>query len=376
MPESEKAAISQAPAYMIEHTSLPAWVEGLLAQAQVIAPRATQAQEVGYDIVESADQVAWGYGSSFVPLKRFLFPQTERLFRWRQAGGALRLEPTYDLRERIFLAARPCDVSGVLFLDRVFSRDREDVYYLTRRDRATLIALTCEQPGENCFCVCAHAGPFLEAGYDLQLTRLGERYLVEVGSEKGASLIRRSQWLFAPAPEEALRERHQLAREAEVRFGEEKAYFAAALRKVTFDRVSDALWQQMGDLCLSCGACAFVCPTCSCFTTADSGGRDEGARDRLWDSCSYQAYTLEASGHNPRALRMHRLKARFFHKLSYQFLRRNGAHGCVGCGRCVTACLGLNDMPSVTARIRRGLVADLASAVAEGSTAPVPAGVR
>jgi ferredoxin len=246
----------------------------------------------------------------------------------------------------------------VLFLDRVFSRDREDVYYLRRRERSALVALACTEPAENCFCVCGHTGPFLETGYDLQLTPLGEHYLVEVGTEKGAALVQAAAGLFTPAREGARQARRELAREAESKFAEAKAYFAAAVPRVTFDRVQEEVWEEMGERCLSCGGCAFVCPTCYCFTMAASRQGGEGSQQRLWDSCLYEAYTLEASGHNPRAERKHRLKARFFHKLSYQFVLKNGAHGCVGCGRCITACLGGNDMPAITAGIRRGSLAE------------------
>ena len=251
---------------------------------------------------------------------------------------------------------RPCDVSGVLFLDHVFSRDQEDIYYLRRRERSTLIALTCDDPSESCFCVCADAGPFLKQGYDLQLTRLSDDYLAEVGSEKGAALVEAASDLFAAAPDEMIHARRRMEEETESRFGDHKAYFAAALRTGTCDRVPDTVWDEMADRCLECGGCSFVCPTCMCFLTADLDLGDRGSRDRVWDSCAYECYAREASGHNPRAERKHRLKARFFHKLSHQFAKEAGAHGCVGCGRCVTTCMGTNDMPGVTAKIRHGAI--------------------
>jgi sulfhydrogenase subunit beta (sulfur reductase) len=347
--------MSEAQAYVIGADAISTWVAALQKRAQVVAPRVLRGSDVAYDVIESADQVAWSYSTSISPLKRQLFPQTDPLFCWhRQAGDGLELRPLYDEAERVFLAVRPCDVSAVLFLDKVFSRDQPDNYYLARRERSALVALACTEPAEHCFCVCAHAGPFLEGGYDLQLTPLPGQYLVEIGSDKGRELVRLSERLFSRAPAKAMQARQELAQQAEQRFGDDKAYFAAALRKITFDRVPDELWEQMGDRCLSCGACAFVCPTCTCFTTADFDGTGDGVRCRLWDSCLYQSYTLEASGHNPRAQCQHRLKARFFHKLSYQFVQKLGSHACVGCGRCITACLGRNDVTAVTARIRRG----------------------
>ena len=347
--------MGEARAYMIGADEISAWVATLLRRAQVIAPRTLHGLDAAYDEIERPDQVAWGYRTTISPLKRQLFPQTDPLFCWHQrAGYGLDLRPIYDQQERVFLAIRPCDLSAVLFLDKVFSRDRCDTYYLARRQHSTLVALACTEPDEHCFCVCAHAGPFLEGGYDVQLTPLQGEYLVEIGTDKGWELVRLAEELFSPAPAKAMQARRELAQQAEQRFSDDRAYFAAALRKVTFDRVPDELWGQMGDRCLSCGACAFVCPTCTCFTTADFDGAGDGVRCRLWDSCLYESYALEASGHNPRAQRKHRLKARFLHKLGYQFVQKLGSHGCVGCGRCVTACLGRNDMTEVTARIRRG----------------------
>jgi len=347
--------MNRPPAYIISKASLSAWVEELARAATVIAPTAAHGADVVYDVVESAQDVMWDYTSSLTPLKRFLFPQIEPLLRWRPSpGNGIEIEPTYDETERVFLGVRSCDISAVGFLDRVFMRDREDAYYLARRRRTTLIGLACTQPGENCFCVCADAGPFLDEGYDLQLIDLKDCMLVDVGSEKGAALVEQSASLFSPAPLSLLDVKANLKREAEAHFGEPKAYFSAALRKVTFDQTPDELWEQMADRCLECGGCAFVCPTCTCFLTADWPAEQGGERCRLWDSCLYENYASEASGHNPRAQRMDRLKARFFHKLSYQFAKPLEQHGCVGCGRCITACLGSNDMPTVTARLRRG----------------------
>jgi ferredoxin len=126
------------------------------------------------------------------------------------------------------------------------------------------------------------------------------------------------------------------------------------MRRISTSRVADALWDKMSDWCLECGGCNLICPTCYCFSVKDRGGDGAWTRCRMWDSCQYAAFTLEASGHNPRPDRKARMKRRFFHKVSAQYYQRDDQVGCVGCGRCIQVCLGTTDMPAVVGAIRKG----------------------
>ena len=60
-------------------------------------------------------------------------------------------------------------------------------------------------------------------------------------------------------------------------------------------------------------------------------------RNRIWDSCQFDCFTRQASGHNPRPTFRERYRQRVMHKLSF-CADRYGTVGCVGCGRCVTEC--------------------------------------
>ncbi|MDZ7838061.1 MAG: 4Fe-4S dicluster domain-containing protein [Actinomycetota bacterium] len=60
-------------------------------------------------------------------------------------------------------------------------------------------------------------------------------------------------------------------------------------------------WKEVSKKCIGCGACTFVCPTCYCFDIRDEKDNQQGKRYRCWDFCTSYLYTLEASGHNPRA---------------------------------------------------------------------------
>jgi len=89
--------------------------------------------------------------------------------------------------------------------------------------------------------------------------------------------------------------------------------------------------------CLGCGICTFLCPTCHCFDIQDETLESNGARVRIWDSCMFREYSLQASGYNPRPEQTSRVRNRVFHKFSY-FPKNHQEFGCVGCGRCISEC--------------------------------------
>ena len=65
--------------------------------------------------------------------------------------------------------------------------------YAARREGTFVVVVDCAEPGRLCFCTSMGTGPAAESGYDLALTELldGEhRFLVRVGSERGAEVLR------------------------------------------------------------------------------------------------------------------------------------------------------------------------------------------
>ncbi len=63
-----------------------------------------------------------------------------------------------------------------------------------------------------------------------------------------------------------------------------------------------------------------------------------GNKMREWDSCMIPEYGLVAGGHNFRPTKENRLKQRYRCKLK-TFVDKYGKYACVGCGRCIEACL-------------------------------------
>jgi ferredoxin len=97
-------------------------------------------------------------------------------------------------------------------------------------------------------------------------------------------------------------------------------------------------WKGIGELCLGCAQCAYVCPTCHCFDIVDeSYGFDEGRRVKNWDCCQFGIFTKHASGHNPRNGQAQRFRQRISHKFKYYPDKFNEIL-CTGCGRCSRGC--------------------------------------
>ncbi len=280
------------------------------------------------------------FRNSKKPPKNVLFPQTEKMFDFKREGKQYTgiTEPEKSEKPILLFGVRPCDARSITILDKLFSWDYIDPYYVDRRDRSTIISFSCtdqNMPQKNCFCTSVDGSPGSKEGADMLWTDIGDSYFVESLNEKGMKIMEIGIDLFSDAPEES----DQKALEA-IKTAED-----SVVRKMDKDGINTALeamfdsayWDQFSRRCLGCGVCTLLCPTCHCFDINDITSRGKGWRERTWDSCQNCYYTIHASGHNPRPVRKHRQRNRIYHK--FQYMEKNlEVVGCVGCGRCISGC--------------------------------------
>lgn len=346
--------------YLLLKNDLIRWVEMMRAKFLVFAPSRIQ-EDVFFAPLSAAPALDLLTGTavlSYLPPKDLVFPQSEVLFSYVRKGTELALSISQEKpAASVLLGIRSCDTTGISWMDKFYQNNFKDDNYFLRRNNLTLVALACNQPAKNCFCICCEGGPFLDPdkdSFDLQLVDLEENYLVECKSEKGRKLIEIAPELFCPADEKMLNLRIELEEKARHSFlPEPTSYMGNAIRKITANSIPAEVWTELGERCFDCGGCTFVCPCCSCFGVGYLTNGASGCHYRFWDSCDYSGFTREVSGHNPRGEKGERFKRRFFHKLSYQYVKRDERIGCVGCGRCITACPGEVGMPAVVERIRK-----------------------
>lgn len=318
-------------AWELDRQKLRRWLEALGRDFEVIAPVKTHGEAV-FASVSDVSQVTLDYENTLVPPKEFFLPPTETMFSFttNKDGFNIVLPEEAD-RRRVIFGIRPCDVTALSILDRVFGGDQRDEYYLTKREKTTLVALGCNQPAARCFCDSLGAGPSLSDNFDVLLTELDDFYLVEVGSERGEQLIGKAPALFREAGGEARRRKERVVGKAKKLAAKPVDPLEVARRmEIQFN---DSRWAQLGDRCMECGGCTYLCPTCYCFDVADRVEDGKGCRLRHWDSCLLRGFTRMAGGLNPRESKEARIKQRFYHKWDY-FVERFGVLQCVGCGRC------------------------------------------
>ena len=312
-------------------------------------------QEAGaYRLIRRDDEALFGYNVGPHSWKQFLHPPALRLLQIESVAGNLTFTegepeaPTYA-----FIGVRACDLQAIAVQDRVFlDGEYADPSYRSRRQRAFVVAVNCGQAGSTCFCASMGTGPKVIDGFDLSLTEIvqqdGHRFLVEVGSERGAELMREISHRGASDAEMETAE--QIVQQAAGQMG--RRMETAGIKELLYRNRDNARWEEVASRCLTCTNCTMVCPTCFCTTTEDvtdlDGGRAE--RWRKWDSC----FTLDFSyihGGSIRRSTAARYRQWLTHKLA-AWIDQFGQSGCVGCGRCITWCPVGIDITEEVAAIR------------------------
>jgi ferredoxin len=263
-------------------------------------------------------------------IKEWFFPRVEPTLRYEFHGGSVTCQSALpeSPQKTVILGCRPCDAASLPILDKVFGWDSRDEYWFRRREATTVISVACDAPDSYCFCTSVGGSPDGTAGADLLMKKTADgSYLLEPLTEKGRSIIEMGEGLLELA-----------SGTEEVLVGEVPQRFDLDKVKPWLDTNFDhAYWKEISYKCLSCGMCAFVCPTCHCFDIQDEADLEDGVRMKSWDSCCFPIFTRHGSGHNPRATRDARYRQRVMHKFKY-YVDTFGVTACVGCGRCSSSC--------------------------------------
>ena len=293
--------------------------------------------------VQAPGRYSLGDGSPFVfssvngpdSPKRYLHPAEVELSRLVNSGGEFELVSGFHPeRKYAFFGIRPCDLRAVEVMDRtMLVPGFEDHVYSVLRSGAIFIVVNCTRAGENCFCASMGTGPDAGSGYDIAITELPERLLVDF-PESNMALFQGIE--LKPATETELHMGEEMIQHARELMGRRIAERDPSKRM--YAAMDSSAWEKVAERCLACGNCTMVCPTCFCNTIIDRNDLRDGSvsRVRVWDSCLSKDFVYSAGG-NPRLQRTARYRQFVMHKFAY-WRDEFGSYGCVGCGRCITWC--------------------------------------
>lgn len=283
---------------------------------------------------------------SGISAKDLVFPKTDPVFFYKRDKKEVSLIDVEPETRRVVLGLKPCDFASFRIMNKVFNWDYKDDFFNNRLNNTFIIGLACSYSDEYCFCTSCNVSPVSPEGSDLFLVKLSNsEYSVMIVTSKGREIIGKYQSLFAAGNPQRRSDALMAINLPQKRFESKKV-------KEWLDKNFETdLFNPPGEICLGCGLCAYVCPTCHCFDIVDEDyAFGQGRRMKNWDSCQFYHFTLHASGHNPRENQIKRYRQRVNHKFKY-YVDRFGEILCTGCGRCSRGCPASVDIGEVAARI-------------------------
>ncbi|MEM3377853.1 MAG: 4Fe-4S dicluster domain-containing protein [Candidatus Bathyarchaeia archaeon] len=289
--------------------------------------------------LESASELRLDYDVTILPPKKYFFPQRETLVTYDLAKGFAAKSPI-EAKPMVIIGVHPYDIVALLHMDEIFRETKSDPYYFEKRQASIIIGVNIQKMSKWCFAPAMGCAA-IDYGYDLMLTDLGNRYAINIGSQKGEQLLDKYAKNVKPALARDIQLVGQKKREV-MEMSQQKFDFPPELIPELLSKSYEksGFWEKHAEKCLACGSCVLVCPTCYCFDVKDQAdlSLEYGERIRTWDGCLLEDFAKIASGENFRPTRPTRYRHRYFKKGKYLF-DRFGFISCVGCGRCSSNCL-------------------------------------
>ena len=297
----------------------------------------SKGQKFVFGELDSATELRLDYDVTILPPKKYFLPPCEDLMKFdisKQFG----VEEVPDRTKRILIGVHPYDLIAIQQMDKVYLGDNPDDNYKIRRENTLIIASDVLNISDYSFAASMDSLTF-DSGYDLLVTDIGDAVVITIGSEAGRTLLAKygtseDATSFDVSQVERLRDNLPSKYKKKVNISKEE--WAEHL----ISNYDHSVWEERSGKCLECGSCVLVCPTCYCYDVEDSISINmtDGVRSRTWDGCLLKDFTKVGSGEIFRETLLERYRHRIFRKGHY-IPDRFDFVACVGCGRCVSACL-------------------------------------
>jgi len=283
---------------------------------------------IDYEELSSSNisRIAYNKAKPATPLKSFFLPVRENI-----TSGQVRN------RQRVIMGVPGCDVEGLKLLDEIYlDKDYIDIYYHEHRENTVIISFDCVERQEHCHCTSYGINPWSENA-DLSVIKIENMILLRVTTEKGNGFANHFSVTREMTDGNMLNVIDEAHRTAVSKLSEAlKGLPDYKTTGILLEKAGDEIWKKYSSRCVSCGACATICPTCSCFLLIDKPGFE---KIRQMDACQYPGFQRVAGGEDS----LFELSGRFRNRYMCKYVWKPGKFNsvaCTGCGRCIEACIG------------------------------------
>ncbi|HBC77572.1 MAG TPA: hypothetical protein DCZ51_03025 [Bacteroidales bacterium] len=284
---------------------------------------------IDYEMVrpENIGSISYNKAKPATSLKTFFLPVKENV----TSGIALK-------RRRIIIGAPNCDIHGLKILDEIYlDKDFSDQAYKERRDNTLLISVDCFVKQEHCHCTSYGIKPWSDEDSDLAVIRNNDLIVFRVNNDRGREFIKQLAFVQVLKDEKIISDIDSANSKAESLLVESnKGLPDYQATGAIVKNAGESIWRKYSASCVSCGACATICPTCSCFLLIDKPGFE---KIKQLDACQYPGFQRVAGGEDS----LGELHARFRNRYMCKYVwkpQKFSPIACTGCGRCIEACIG------------------------------------
>jgi ferredoxin len=278
---------------------------------------------------DNQDQIVYNHAWPVTPLKTFFLPVKKNVVIDEKIHN-----------KRLIVGVPSCDLHALNLLDEIYLDDRfPDPIYKKSREDTILIGTDCHEIREHCHCKSYGIDPYPDEHADATLVSLDGNLLITLKTERGAELFDRCRMEFpVNQPQYEILQFAEERRAAAIEKLKQQNRDLPAYKRTgeLVKEAGDDIWQKYARTCVSCGACATICPTCTCFLLIDRPGFD---KVRQLDACQYPGFERIAAGEDPLSKKFIRFRNRYLCKYVWK-PEKFRSTACTGCGRCIDSCIG------------------------------------
>ncbi len=287
-------------------------------------------ETLDYDYINdlNAGAVVLNVPKPVTPLKLFFLPVKENVtLDDPQEPGSL------------IVGVPSCDLNALDILDEIYLKEPfVDPVYQKRRANTILIGTDCYGHQEHCHCTTYGSNPYPERNFDISLSAFADHLYLIPASEKGSNLIDEMKGTVSDFEEltelpNGITSRRESAVTELQKLNSKLPDYERTGELIR--NVNNGIWDKYSRGCVSCGGCATICPTCSCFLLIDKPGFE---KVRQMDACQYPGFARVAGGEDPLHIRSDRFRNRYMCKYVWK-PQKFEAVACTGCGRCIETCI-------------------------------------